>query len=77
MTGWTALLIWAYQMPVERMFVAALTMLVIAGLVATEILTVLFGTLPASRMMPTWIFQAILLGLFPYAYFYPSLKRRE
>lgn len=77
MTGWTALLLWAYQKPVERAFVAVLTMLVIAGLVATEIVAVLFGTLPAARMIPTWILQAMLLGFFAYSYFYPSLKRRE
>lgn len=76
MIGWTALLLWAYRKPVERAFVAVLTMLVIAGLVATEIVTVLFGALSASRMIPTWILQAILLGLFSCAYFYPSPKRR-
>lgn len=76
MTGWTALLIWAYQKPAERAFVAVLTILVIAGLVATEIASVMYGTLSAARMIPTWILQAILLGLFAFAYFYPSLKRR-
>lgn len=75
MTGWTALLVWAYQKPVERNFVAALTILVIAGLVATEIVTVLYGTLAAARMMPTWILQSILPGLFAYAYFYPVFRR--
>lgn len=77
MMGWTALLLWAYQKPVERAFVAILTMLVIAGLVATEIVAVLFGALPAARMMPTWTLQTILLVFFAYSYFYPSLKRRE
>lgn len=77
MTGWTALLLWAYQKPAERAFVAVLTMLVIAGLAATEIAAVLSGALPAARMMPAWILQAMLLLLFAYSYFYPSLKRRE
>lgn len=76
MAGWTALLLWAYQQPVERAFVAVLTILVIAGLVATETVAVLFGALPASRMILTWILQAILLGLFACAYFYPALKRQ-
>ena len=31
MTGWTALLLWAYRKPVERAFVAVITMIVIAG----------------------------------------------
>jgi len=77
MMGWTALLLWAYRRPVERSFVAILTMLVIAGLAATEIATVLFGTLPAARMISTWILQAMLLGFFAFAYFYPSLNHRE
>jgi len=76
MTGWTALLLWAYQKPIERAFVAVLTILVIAGLAAIEIISVMYGMLPAARMIPTWILQSILLGLFAYAYFYPSLKRR-
>jgi hypothetical protein len=76
MTGWTALLLWAYQKPVERAFVAALTIIVIAGLAITEIATVMFGTLTATRMIPTWILQTSLLGLFAFAYFYPTLRRR-
>lgn len=71
MTGWAALLLWAYRKPVERAFVAALTILVIAGCVITEIAAVLFGALPAARIMPTWILQAALLALFACAYFYP------
>jgi hypothetical protein len=76
MTGWTALLLWAYQRPIERAFVAVLTMFVVVGLVTTEIVSVLFGTLTAVRMMPTWILQAMLLCLFAFAYFYPFLKRQ-
>jgi hypothetical protein len=75
MTGWTALLIWAYRSPVERAFVAVLTIIVIAGLAITEIVGVLYGALPAPRMIPTWILQAVLLSLFAYAYFYPSLAK--
>jgi hypothetical protein len=70
MAGWTALLLWAYRKPVERAFVAILTMIVIAGLIATEIAAVLFGTLHASRMAPTWILQAALLALFSTAYYH-------
>ena len=43
MLGWTALLLWAYQRPLERKGVAALTVLVIIGLVCTEIVAVLAG----------------------------------
>ena len=75
MLGWTVLLLWAYQRPVERRFVAALTVLVIYGLVLTETVAVLSGHLEAWRMIPTWILQALLLFLFAYAYHYPALKR--
>ena len=75
MLGWTALLVWAYQRPLERRFVAALTVLVIYGLVLTEVVAVRSGHLAAWRMVPTWCLQAVLLGLFASAYHYPTLRR--
>ncbi len=75
MAAWTALLVWAYLRPLERAFVAALTVFVIYGLAATEIAVVLSGSLPAWRMIPTWVLQAGLLGLFATAYHYPTLDR--
>ncbi|HAM59943.1 MAG TPA: hypothetical protein DCQ64_32850 [Candidatus Rokubacteria bacterium] len=75
MLGWTALLIWAYRRPMKSRAVAALTALVLYGLVLTEILAVLSGALEASRMVPTWCLQAALLALFASAYHYPSLRR--
>ncbi len=53
MLGWTVLLIWAYRSPLERQVVAALTVLVIYGLVATEIAAVASGALPPWRIVPT------------------------
>lgn len=76
MAAWTVLLAWAYRRPTERAFVAALTVLVIYGLVATEIMAVATGTLPAWRMAPTWVLQAVLLALFAGAYHYPLHRRR-
>ena len=75
MLGWTVLLVWAYRSPIERRFVAALTVLVIYGLVLTEIVVVLSGQLPAWRMVPTWGLQAALLALFAAGYHYPTLER--
>jgi hypothetical protein len=75
MLGWTALLIWAYQRPLERRFVAALTVLVIYGLVATEIVAVATGRLALWRMLPTWILQATLLVLFAGGFHYATLQR--
>jgi len=74
MLGWTGLLLWAYRRPLERRFVAALTVVVIYGLVATEVVAVVSGAMPAWRMLPTWILQAGLLALFATAYHYRALR---
>jgi len=76
MLGWTALLLWAYRRPVERRAVAALTVLVIYGLALTEILAVRSGHLEAWRMVPTWLLQAALLGLFAGGYHQTALVKR-
>jgi hypothetical protein len=75
MLGWTALLIWAYQKPMERKVVAALTVLVIYGLVLTEVMAVLSGHLAAWRMLPTWFLQTILLCLFAGGFHYSKLRQ--
>ncbi len=75
MLGWTALLLWAARRPLERRFVAALTVLVIYGLVLTEVAAVQSGPLEAWRMIPTWGLQALLLALFAGAFHYRSLRR--
>src|SRR5262245_3562846 len=49
MAAWTGLLLWAFTKPVERSFVAALTVFVIYGLVATEILAVVAGHVQFDR----------------------------
>jgi len=70
MFGWTVLLLWAYRCPIERRFVAALTMLVISGLILTEVVAVRSGVLQAWRMAPTWCLQALMLALFVRAYYF-------
>ena len=75
MLGWTALLAWAWRRPLERRFVAALTVLVIWGFVFTEALAVLGGTLAPARALPTWAMQAALLALFAVAYHDPRWLR--
>ena len=75
MAAWTLLLVWAYQRPIERAFVAALTVLIIWGLVLTEIAAVVSGTLPVWRMAPTWLLQAGLLAAFGGAYHYQAIGR--
>jgi hypothetical protein len=75
MFGWTLLLLWAYRRPLERRVVAALTVLVIYGLLAAEVATVLQGDIAWWRMAPTWFLQALLLSLFAGAYHYASVRR--
>jgi len=77
MLGWTALLVWAAQRPIERAFVAVLTVLVIYGLVATELAAVWTGQVEAWRMIPTWCLQGVLLALFAGAYHHPVLLRGD
>ncbi|PKN88515.1 MAG: hypothetical protein CVU51_04025 [Deltaproteobacteria bacterium HGW-Deltaproteobacteria-1] len=75
MLGWTVLLIWAYQKPMERKVVAALTVLVIYGLVLTEVMAVLSGHLAVWRILPTWFLQTILLCLFAGGFHYDKLRQ--
>jgi hypothetical protein len=50
-----------------------MTIIVIYGLVATELAAVAHGAVPASRMAPTWCLQAGLLTLFAAAYHRPAI----
>ena len=75
MLGWTGLLLWACQRPLERRFVAALTVFVIYGLVLTESIAVYRGYLAAWRAVPTWCLQIVLLSLFGGGYHYATLRR--
>jgi hypothetical protein len=68
MLGWTGLLVWATRRPAERAFVAPLTILVIAGFVVTEVVCVVAGAVHLEKMLPTWLVQAVLLGLLGVAY---------
>ena len=68
MAGWTLVLIWAYKRPLERRFITFLTILVIIGLIATEIFAVANGSIDINKMIPTWILQIVLLGLFSFSY---------
>jgi peptidoglycan/LPS O-acetylase OafA/YrhL len=65
MFGWTLLLVWASRRPLERRVVAPLTLLVVGGIVVSEIAGA--GVVDAWRVVPTWCLQAILLVLFAWA----------
>jgi len=68
MTGWTLLLIWAYKKPLERRFIAFLTIVVIIGFVTVEFFAIVNGIISINKMIPTWTLQVVLLGLFGFSY---------
>jgi len=70
MLGWTLLLIWGYQRPVERKGLLLLTIFpVIAGLLASNIYQVASGVFPAVRILPNMVVSAVLIGLMGFSYF--------
>jgi hypothetical protein len=75
MLGWTVLLAWAWRRPLERAFVAALTVIVIYGLIATEVVAVLSGHLAWWRMVGTWALELVLLAMFAGAYHHAWVRR--
>jgi len=68
MFGWTILLIWAIRKPLERRIVALFTIIVIIGLVATEVIASIYGFIKICKLIPTFVLQAILLFIFSYSY---------
>jgi hypothetical protein len=71
MIGWTFLLIWTDRRPVERRGVLILTVFpVLFGIIITGIYAVATGLILADRMVPTWIFQGIVTGLYLFSYLY-------
>ena len=51
----------------ERRVVAPLTLLVVSGIVVTEVIGAVTGVLDAWRLVPTWCLQVLLLILFAWA----------
>jgi len=71
MVGWTLLLIWVVQKPVERRGVILLTVFpVLIGLALSPVGAVLSGMITLPFLVPLWIWQAILAGLFLLAYMF-------
>jgi hypothetical protein len=71
MLGWTFLLMWADRRPVERRGVLLLTVFpVLFGLIIAGIYAVATGLIPADKMVPTWIFQGLITGLYLFSYLY-------
>ncbi len=54
--------------PLERRDVAPLTLLVIAGLILSEIAAATANVVSLGKMIPTWILQVVLVVVFSGAY---------
>jgi hypothetical protein len=68
MLAWTILLLWADRRPLERKGILPITLLVVLGEVANEIVAARTGYISAAALIPTWIIQAVLTGLFIFSY---------
>jgi hypothetical protein len=64
MLGWTLLLIWAYQKPLERRGVLLLTGVVVLGIITAQIALISLGYLPVGRFVVSFVLQAVALILF-------------
>lgn len=69
MLGWTCLLLWADQRPLERRGVLLLTVFpVLPGLMLAGAFAVASGMVRPLAMLPTWIVQGCIGSLFVFSY---------
>jgi hypothetical protein len=77
MLAWTILLLWADRKPVERKGILPITLLVVLGEVANEIVAARTGYITAAALVPTWIIQAVLSVLFVFSYLNARKAERQ
>ena len=78
MLGWTILLIWTVQNPLERRVVLLITACpVVIGLVIAGILAVTSGFIDAANMVPIWVINGIILIIFSLAYYFAMILVRN
>ncbi len=69
MLGWTFLLLWADQKPIERKGVLLLTIFpVLVGLFLSGIYAVHSSMILVDKMVPLWVIQTVIIFLFSYSY---------
>ncbi|HEY9204442.1 MAG TPA: hypothetical protein VIO58_00860 [Candidatus Methanoperedens sp.] len=69
MLGWALLLLWGSFKPIERKGILLLTVFpVLTGLLISSISVVISGYIGTTFMLPLWIFYAIIIPLYIYAY---------
>jgi len=68
MLGWAVLLIWAHLRTRERRGVLAITLVLVVGLAAGNIVLAASGAIAWSQLAPTLVIQAVLVALFGYSF---------
>ena len=78
MFGWTALLLWANQRPMERKGVLVLTIFpTITGLLATGIWAAASGRFSLARVLPSSILCVAMIGLMGFSYWKATLAEKR
>lgn len=69
MMGWTILLLWGSQKPIERRGILLLTVCpVLVGLISSSILAVTSGFIKPMFMLPLWVFYIVITPAYIVAY---------
>jgi hypothetical protein len=68
MLGWTLLLLWAYRKPLERRFVALLTVIVVMGMGITDVTGACHGYIDVVKLIPSLVMLPVWLILFGYGF---------
>jgi hypothetical protein len=77
MLAWTILLFWAYRKPVERRYIALFTVIIIAGIVITQVVMIGQGFVQPGKFTGSFIMQAVLLALFSYGFIISRTETRN
>jgi hypothetical protein len=78
MAGWTVLLLWADQKPLERRGVVLVTVFpVILGMIASSLYALTAGLVDAGRTLPMLGIQVFLLVLYLAAYWYSAPRQGQ
>jgi hypothetical protein len=68
MLAWTILLYWAYRKPLERRYIALFTIIILVGIIITEIVSLSQGYIQLSKVLGTLIMQVVFLVLYSYSF---------
>jgi hypothetical protein len=68
MLAWTLLLYWAYCKPSERRYIALFTIIILIGIIITEIVSLSQDYVQLSKLLGTLIMQVVLVVLYSYSF---------